>query len=92
MKLFFSFSTCPWFFCISNLFLIGYIFQELSIKKSNNYREIYLNIRKVSHGITNLTISPNYLQYPAFIEASGHAEVRQMIFSTPVHQGVIPFY
>lgn len=59
-------------FCISNLFLIGQKIQELNTMQSNSDEEIYLNIRKVSCGILNITISLVYLKYPTFIEPFGH--------------------
>lgn len=46
----------------------------------NNDKEIYLNIRKVSCGILNITISLVYLKYPTFIEPLGHIEVRHGVF------------
>lgn len=50
--------------------------QELYIMQSNNDKEIYLNIRKVSYGILNVTICLVYLKYPTFIETLGYIEGR----------------
>lgn len=42
--------------------------------------EVYLNIRKVSCGILNITISLVYLKYPTIIGPLGYIEVRHSVF------------